>query len=777
MLDKLLENAGPFINTNQSMLDWVENQKRLNTIKNLGVYETAKRLLEKEGKTNEALADVLNETLERLENEPEYMVYEDFISALSPFNYLNAVDTELSAAKDRTEKYKQDIDLMKIVEVMKQSKSYYLVPLIEDAVNDFIEKKTEQSKDSLVNIAMKYSYDPFVRSLIEILNLDKSNLDLIQETAQASVKSIYSPLMYLKENLVLFNVNNRFYIKKGNHIQKLNEEQTKSVKSDFKNLCSIINDGRVVINENSITIYHGNDTCQINNEKMTINEEEISLYRLKKLFETAKLIGDKKAEMYNMMEALYRNYNNIASIDFAKHIELNENENAFADIFKLNQKVYINLRTPNSHETFYKNVNPIQSKNIILENLNYDITPIFKDVMPKEQQILREMEETKKAYQSYIDELNEKINVFESSNLEVADALREELEDIKQEYKEYTRKCDNYQMVNEDFTVTITDDKNNSHTVVIPTNVSANANANNNDQSQQSNDQPSNDNVNTQETNTEENPDDGLNFDDINVSDDELEGGNEEESAVVDFEEGDEEVEESFIDDKFNKKYQPKEIKKTPKVFFRKKKSESINESYNPIQITDNVTVDGKRGQVTGVHTNGNLIVAMGNGSTITVIPQKVKKVLKQTSKSPISLLKFDEKTLKALYEQAIRCGVFVGNTPVKIHNCFVNYAEYKKAGDNDQIHVLVEGEQSLFNKSNIRLFENELDFANPSDYVEGVIINPETGEAVQNVLIHAHQYTSSMGTADEINVLVDDETGQRNLVKIAKGLLKTTAI
>ena len=433
MIGKITENNSPFINNDQTMGEWFENQKRINTIKNLGIYETAKRLLEKEGKTNEALADVLYETMDRLNSEPEVMVFEDFISALAPFNYLSAVDTELSAAKERTDKYKQDIDLLKIVETMKQSKSYYLVPLIEDAVNKFLESKTEQSKDSLKAIAMKYSYDPFVRNIIAILDLDKTELDAIHENINVSIKNVYSPLKYLKENLFLFNVNNRFYIKKGNHIQKLNESQVASIDNQFKHLCQLINDGRVSIENNDIFVYHGNDICKINENFISINDEEISLYHLKKINETATMIGDKKSEMYRIVESLYRNYNNIAHIDFVKHIELNENENAFADIFKLNQKIYINLNNNQGHETFYKNVNTIQAKNIIFENLGYDITPIFKDVMPKEQLILKEMNENKKAYQNYINSIEDKIKVFENINNDVVDVLKEELSNVKKE--------------------------------------------------------------------------------------------------------------------------------------------------------------------------------------------------------------------------------------------------------------------------------------------------------------------------------------------------------
>ena len=85
------------------------------------------------------------------------MLYESFINGMSQWNYLNAVDTEMSALKERISKYKQEIDLTKILEMMLQTQSYYIVPLIESCVVSYMNNK-KCSYKSYVKTIMRTVY-------------------------------------------------------------------------------------------------------------------------------------------------------------------------------------------------------------------------------------------------------------------------------------------------------------------------------------------------------------------------------------------------------------------------------------------------------------------------------------------------------------------------------------------------------------------------------------------------------------------------------------------
>lgn len=203
-----------------------------------------------------------------------------------------------------------------------------------------------------------------------------------------------------------------------------------------------------------------------------------------------------------------------------------------------------------------------------------------------------------------------------------------------------------------------------------------------------------------------------------------------------------------------------------------RKKAQSLNES---AQIGDKVIYDGKRGFVIGQARNGDLLVQV-QGTSDFVNPKKVKLVgMKAKTLEPP--FKFDEKTQKVLFEQFVRCGIFMGNTPVKVQNCYVKYSQWKNAQMNENINVFSDGQLNQLPKEQVKVFEDPNDFANPEDYVEGVIVNEETGEAVENVLVNAIDYTQAIGDADGVRVIRFPESPDPQLETLPKSILKTLSV
>jgi hypothetical protein len=202
----------------------------------------------------------------------------------------------------------------------------------------------------------------------------------------------------------------------------------------------------------------------------------------------------------------------------------------------------------------------------------------------------------------------------------------------------------------------------------------------------------------------------------------------------------------------------------------QKKKSTSLNES---AQIGDKVTYDGKKGYVIGQSLNGDLLVQV-QGSVDFAKPSKVK-VMGMKAKAMELPIKFDEKTQKVLFEQFIRCGIYMGNTPVKTSNCFVKYSQWKDAKINENINVISDGEFNTLPKENVKIFDDPNDFANPQDYVPGVEIDPVTGDAISNVLMHALDFSQSMGAGDStpVRIIRGPESDNPQMDTVSKGVLQ----
>jgi len=203
-----------------------------------------------------------------------------------------------------------------------------------------------------------------------------------------------------------------------------------------------------------------------------------------------------------------------------------------------------------------------------------------------------------------------------------------------------------------------------------------------------------------------------------------------------------------------------------------KKKAQSLNES---AQVGDKVTYAGKRGYIIGQAQNGDWLVQV-QGSADFVSPKNVK-VVGMKAKTMELPYKFDEKTQKVLFEQFVRCGIYMRNTPIKLNNCYVKYSQWKAAGLNENVNVISDGVLNQLPKEQVRVLEDPNDFANPDDYVEGVIVDKNSGEAMENILINAIDYSGTIGDADGCRVIRHPESPEPELTNLPKGMLRTLSV
>lgn len=196
----------------------------------------------------------------------------------------------------------------------------------------------------------------------------------------------------------------------------------------------------------------------------------------------------------------------------------------------------------------------------------------------------------------------------------------------------------------------------------------------------------------------------------------------------------------------------------------------TINES---VQIGDAVKLDGQRGFVIG-EIGGQVIVQI-QGNTKLVDPSKVKENKKpELQVNPP--MKFDEKTQKLLFEQYVKCAIYMGNVPIHFNNCYVKYSSWDSAKDDQQVKVLVEGNHTFMQKSQVRILEDINDFANEDNYVPGAIIDEKTEDVLENVLINAIDYTEAIGDADPVRVIKGQGEAQE-MQTMPKATLRTLAV
>ena len=387
----------------------------------------------------------------------EAVLYESFISGISNWNYLNAVDTEVSALKDRVSKYKQEIDLKRITETMKQTASYYIVPLIEDLVAEYAINKTPNNRVHLIQRLRSFEYDPFVRDIINIVNKDESipNTVFLGESIENANKyvhteQIFSPVKYIKEGEVIFNVRGTYYMKSGDVVSKLGKSDVAKLDESFKNLCNLVNSSSVQISSelNSIKIYSDKSVAVINESEVLVDGKKISTDDIDNICAQYKALRESDMfAFYSAIKVLNENFDSIAPVDFVKRVAANDNPGHCVDVFKIGNNIFVNtINESLGRSVFYKNVNPIQCKNYINEHMGIKVDNLFEDVLPDQDSVKGMVEAKKKEYESYIDSLEEKKNILlsmkdesdETADIDAAiEMIDKKIADTKDEYKKY----------------------------------------------------------------------------------------------------------------------------------------------------------------------------------------------------------------------------------------------------------------------------------------------------------------------------------------------------
>jgi hypothetical protein len=213
------------------------------------------------------------------------------------------------------------------------------------------------------------------------------------------------------------------------------------------------------------------------------------------------------------------------------------------------------------------------------------------------------------------------------------------------------------------------------------------------------------------------------------------------------------------------------------------KENEPLNESYESFnqflneyyQVGDTVRFDKEKAYVIG-EIEGKLLVQV-QGNTYLVDEKDLKDYRKKVDLTTVPHMKFDEETQKLLFEQYVKCGIYMGNVPVKLNDCFVRYSSWEKAKPEQQIKVLVEGNTTFVTKSQVRIFEDLNSFANPDDYIPGVIIDETNEDALENILINAIDYTNAVGDADAVKIIRKTLAGPQELQTMPKACLRTMAV
>jgi hypothetical protein len=416
-------------------------------INNLGVRNAIAEL----GKINTSQNMPLRYVLEKvssLGNQPEWLVYEQFISALKPFDFEPSVLESINSIKTNANKYAEDIKIHKSIYEAKISKSNYILPTVQPEIDDYLAKRTASARSVLLEKLNKYLFDPTIKKLYNIIVESAKTFEIKATSNDAVVKKVYSPVIITNESEI-FAVQGKAFRKRGNDITPLTENEVAHLPEEFIGLANFINQSNVEVSENNIKIFSKDKKLVISESEtgdltISVNEKTTSPAEFSKIYLTSGMFNSAEIGILRSVHAIVENWNNIFEIDYVKSIYSKAYPNRRADVFKCGNTMHINtVDTLMNENLFHPNCTAHQSRNHILEFVNYDLSLTFNEMMSPEKRQLSVLENKKSEYSEAIQFLEKRKKMLEGQNesilsspeiKELIEAIEEEIDILKKEY-------------------------------------------------------------------------------------------------------------------------------------------------------------------------------------------------------------------------------------------------------------------------------------------------------------------------------------------------------
>lgn len=400
----------------------------------------------------------LKDVLERYENAMlsgcyQERIYESLIRDLTPFNYLLPVNETIDAVKKIAAERPDALMLTRILQEMSESAdSYIYTELVVEDVTRFILHPSSANMTQAINALMPYAANPYINEMLRVIRdtSDGSKIVAASISEQAmgiadqikmirqnvSVEPLYSPVLYIRENQSVFSIPNQgFYLKNGNSVCPLDKKNAAQLDESFVQLSRILAQPNVKIDENEIYLSGEDLWATIYEDRIVIadgnNEYIEDAESLRRLDETCMRYQTYDTNFFLTAALLNENFNNIASLAFAKKIVLNSNPNITATLYRLEENLFLSLENRDiNSRTFYRNVNPIFCKNAINEHFQINVASLFEDLLPAQDKIIIQLNETKNEYEKSIESYEEAIADLKAAKEDATTTdLEKELDD------------------------------------------------------------------------------------------------------------------------------------------------------------------------------------------------------------------------------------------------------------------------------------------------------------------------------------------------------------
>ena len=441
-------------------------EKRIQGMNDLGVKKALKAISEAEVAKHPSFMYIV-EKLNAFNEAPEWAVIEQAINVLTPYKWDPAVKENLAVLESNFKKYAEDIKIYAAVHEAKNSRSNFIYSGIEKVVENYLNYRTSENRKTLLETLNKFTYDVNIKNLYNTVLESERNFQLKAGSNDAFITSVYSPII-VQENSEIFAVHGKPYMKSGNTVRPLNEEETNALPASFSFISNYLTQPNVEVSENKMKIFGRDKKVElveeaeglgiyVNNKKVTINE-------FHQVYLNSGMFRFEERDVINAVSAIVESWDAIFELDFVKSLTPKGIPTRRADIFKVNENTFIyTVDTLMNEEKFYSDCNAIQSRNLVLEFAKYDLGNAYTEFLKVEEKEVKELDTKKNEILEALNYLETKRNeltsipdetIRESEEvLALVEAIDDEITNIKNDYYDVKNKINSLTHVSEGVTV------------------------------------------------------------------------------------------------------------------------------------------------------------------------------------------------------------------------------------------------------------------------------------------------------------------------------------
>jgi len=273
-----------------------------------------------------------------------------------------------------------------------------------DAIEKMIEEGEDFIKENYLTLK-EFSWTiPLKNAISKIANA----LNEMTDSSVAVVQNIYSPVQENEDGSITISLFGKFYAVTLDNISEINENQKPNIRFlktlDAMSMFSITNEGFV---------YHGKrkslslveNKIYVENTPLLQNSPEAIMAALQE----SALTSSNSYQVAEKISFLAESIDTVKELDIFTSLVSKHHKHVVVNIAKLNENIFINrVNSSMNHNEIIKVSSAKVAQSLVNEYINFDITPIVKEMLSREERHLYNINIEKNKLQESIEILEDK---------------------------------------------------------------------------------------------------------------------------------------------------------------------------------------------------------------------------------------------------------------------------------------------------------------------------------------------------------------------------------